>query len=799
MRYICLVYSGETWSCASDDISFVIPFFVPADLSARCGVEICASNPNELNARVEVLKRIRVMEKVVEQALLDVNSGEVDVYATFKSSDSNKWASVTVSEVARLWKTKPTLSTVYAAHRYLMQYPLFFIASQDHPLSQSFYIRPQAAVDRIQAVTAWTRSKYTPIDSFIAKAKFLLKANARKITRSLRKLDSPSWTPSKDPWSENHRIILTFLLESLRPVRGIQPDPYDIPLIYVMRKVLPNEEEITDAVVHQFLINLGVIAPWQELVTGRADLEMFFGMEEIEKNDTVASKAIEAIASTPEPCSSQPLGPYDLYPTDPLESVRHDFGNLPVYVIDDPTAEELDDGVSIEPVSSHPNQYWVHVHIADPGSVIPPSHVFAKEAYKRLETSYLHHVTIPLFPSPLMFDKKHGMSLVAGDSDRAQRVITFSTRLDTIGNLFETKVAAGYVRNVVRATYDSVNAALGYPLDVFLYPFGGRPEQSIPAPISDRTKKDLSILDKISNAQVKKRYENGVWTVSKDRATISNVSWPTQLKTPCFEGGIFCGYPQMNFSLTKSGTLDVGSRALVSEMMKLASRAASLFALERNLPAIRRVASSPKLVSESSIQHLLNLRALNGYVEWTDTLPHVELQGSADYSLKPEGHFGLGIKDGEGYTRVTSPLRRHSDMMMHWQIASALLNRPPVFSLDWMQSYCKHLRSTERARKRAVGLYETFLATSFLKRWTEDPDRRRGKPNPLDNLYGHIYRPPTHQTGSKLWMTVVQLSGLGMRGMLYLDEPVHGVGDLVPVKIKSIQTGVRPNIELTLR
>jgi hypothetical protein len=60
-----------------------------------------------------------------------------------------------------------------------------------------------------------------------------------------------------------------------------------------------------------------------------------------------------------------------IYSRDPVESMRRDFGDIPVYVIDSPTAHELDDGISIEET---PDGVWVHAHIADPSHLIPPNH-----------------------------------------------------------------------------------------------------------------------------------------------------------------------------------------------------------------------------------------------------------------------------------------------------------------------------------------------------------------------------------------------------------------------------------------
>ncbi|KAJ3318642.1 hypothetical protein HDU76_000773, partial [Blyttiomyces sp. JEL0837] len=109
----------------------------------------------------------------------------------------------------------------------------------------------------------------------------------------------------------------------------------------------------------------------------------------------------------------------DFYKVDPCAEIRRDFGDMPVYVIDSPTAHELDDGISIEHKDN--GETWIHVHIADPTSELPPSHPLAFLAQLRGNTVYLPERHYPMIPDSLSLNRFNlGVSNLA---------LTFSARL----------------------------------------------------------------------------------------------------------------------------------------------------------------------------------------------------------------------------------------------------------------------------------------------------------------------------------------------------------------------------------
>ena len=135
-----------------------------------------------------------------------------------------------------------------------------------------------------------------------------------------------------------------------------------------------------------------------------------------------------------------------------------------VYVIDAVDTEELD-----EPVQSETDTAWVYVHIANPTSVLPPTHVFAPQAREQMESAYFGHRTWPLLPKPFMLNMLGSVGSTAA-SDQPEPVMSFSYKVDNTGDIVDYKVRA---RKVIRTTYGAVDRALGLSPVFSLYPFGG--------------------------------------------------------------------------------------------------------------------------------------------------------------------------------------------------------------------------------------------------------------------------------------------------------------------------------------
>ncbi|KAJ7593342.1 hypothetical protein C8J56DRAFT_778894 [Mycena floridula] len=796
LKYVVLIPTGEIWDATVDTIYFHVPGFVPADLAARCGAETVAETLGDLNARVEVLKRLREFRKSIRETVLELGISGGDIYSKVKHPHPDKWSTTTTQDVARMWKRRPTLLDVYAVHDYLMSHNLHFVVTTGYLLSQTFDVRPKSSVDRIVKITEWTRRKHHAIESFISKTQRMLGPNTKLLKQSFSTAERPRWSPTSDHvWTGEDKEIIAFLLETLRPYEGVQDDPFTKGESSLLRRILPDQEELTDAVTHNFLINIGVLPPWQQLVTQRPEMRNIFDPDLRKQNAEAVEKSLSLRSKPPPP---GPLGPYDLHRVDPLDAIRHDFGDMPVYVVDDATAKELDDGLSLEGIPSEPGRYWVHVHIADPCSLIPPSHALAKAAELQAETIYLSDMTIPLFSPIITHDPKIGLSL--NETGLTHRTLTFSCKVDLEGNIYEHKVVGGIIKNVQRITYDALEASLGLPPVVRLYPFGDKPIPLGLGPVPQPAIDTFRIFHKISQGLVAQRLALGAYSQASEKALVLCSETPHDVaSSPSMNPGLFLGFPEMSYVVETPALIDTGARNIVAEMMKLSGRVASRFAAEHNLAVARRTSTPPLLHLDSDLQDLMKLRSNSGYIPWEEAVKYSAYEAAVEYSLETKGHFALGVPDGEGYVRISSPLRRYADMVSHWQIYSALLKQPQVFSKDWMSDYILRLRNSDRLRNRLQGSYMNNLAVLYLQRWMEDPVRREGRPNPLAELEGVITKPLAPPRGTALYSTVVTLKGLGMKAALKLEHENYEVGQCLPLKITGIKLGVKPTPELAIR
>jgi len=105
----------------------------------------------------------------------------------------------------------------------------------------------------------------------------------------------------------------------------------------------------------------------------------------------------------------------------------------------------------------------------------------------------------------------------------------------------------------------------------------------------------------------------------------------------------------------------LNSRGMVMEAMLMAGEAAAGFCLEREIPIPFATQATPDKIEQPT-----DLAAMYAYRR---RFKPTQLSG------EPGPHFGLGLSP---YTRVTSPLRRYSDLLVHQQIRAWLAGREPL-------------------------------------------------------------------------------------------------------------------------
>ncbi|KAF2274390.1 RNB-domain-containing protein [Westerdykella ornata] len=364
---------------------------------------------------------------------------------------------------------------------------------------------------------------------------------------------------------------------------------------------------------------------------------------------------------------------------DAMEGIRTDWGSLPVYCIDDADAKEIDDGLSVCKVPESPGQYWIHVHIANPTAFFDKTHVLSGMAAHSTESLYVPERTYPMLPS---WVTQNYFSLGPN-----RPVLTFSTRVDSSGVVLERKIQSGIVRNVTRLTYQDLSTIFGEaPARTVGFTVGGRPptvKKRKPPSLTPDQLQDLRELYNVAGVMFERRksvvgfklgaaFETGRARVF-EKPGQTGITW----MPPSTDRARFVlGDPVIEYSSDASGAIveeKFNSQYIVMELMLLACATAGAWCSERNIPAMYRgTIDSPAAAVDMTF---LKEKILQPYYEKHGQLSRplaallLQSQGRSIAQSTSVPHRALGF---DSYLKVTSPLRRFSDMVAHWQIEAAV-------------------------------------------------------------------------------------------------------------------------------
>ena len=783
-----LMADGRIVTHVTYDILYVVPNFIDTFHVKRCGIEDKPVNTKELMARVTVAEKVRAFNKTAEDLFNGYAALFKSVYPQVSGVEEGAWASVTVTETAKLLNVQhPDRNLVlHAVYSHLMKQSQVFVMDNHNFLStQTFYVRPRAQVERFERVSHLMHTGSLCIGQFAMRAKSII-AELRKITTN-PKNQAPSFNPASGlAFTEDDQLFIRFLLDSLVNIRSVQIDPYTPLVCGIIKAVGLYDGDVDSAQVRQFLVDVGVLAPWQDV----ASLTEFQpGLVAPLPDCGPSARARRGVAKSDTTASC--LGPDDFYPTDPLESIRHDFGQLPVYTIDDHGAQELDDGISVERDASDPSCLWVHVHVADPTAILPPTHSFARRARDMVHTHYFHHGSQSMLPESLVGNKLSlGHSAVNGG---AENVMTFSAKIDSTGNIVDYKVRAGIVHNVRVLKYDDVDAAMSFHSQDAVHPFG-RPKKpdSTHLNLPPADGENLQLLDLFRKRMVANRLS--VPSFFYGLGTAELIVSPKSLPVGAFDivqPGLFCGDPKISYRVREPFSL--GSRQIVAEAAQVANRVASMFGRDYGVPLARRSLATPT-GSDAVLADLLKLRDGNGWVDFFEVRRRAIQPTSGQYTLEPAEHWSLGIAEGEGYTRATSPLRRYGDLVTHWQIKHALLHKRSLFSAKEMQSTFEYIGEREQRWKWVEQAHNRWWALAFVKRWMED-NRMVGVYDPIESLTGRATARARQDIFRGLWVQEVHIAKLGLLGVLE-GAAEQDIGAEVAVSIDKIVLTTHPVLRL---
>ena len=333
--------------------------------------------------------------------------------------------------------------------------------------------------------------------------------------------------------------------------------------------------------------------------------------------------ANELIAAAQE-CFTAPI-------PDNMQDLRRDLTHLHVYTIDDISTTEIDDGLSIETLADGRKRIWIH--IADPTRWLDPESILDKDARKRGTSVYLPTGVIPMFPMDLATGP---MSLI---QSKVCHAMSFAVDLDEMGAISNYEIVASLIKPNYRLTYEDV-------------------EEMLQLGVED----DLERLADFARLRKKWRVSQGAIEIHLPDTSVKVDSNPKAQSDA--KGG-----DRLTLELVE----DTFSRQLVAEMMILGGEVAAKFAQTNNIPIPYRYQEQPEL---PPLDTLMQLPA--GPVR-EFAICRCMTKGSL--GLYASRHAGLGL---DAYAQITSPIRRYSDLLAHWQIKAFLRQEPLPFTAEML-------------------------------------------------------------------------------------------------------------------
>ena len=378
-----------------------------------------------------------------------------------------------------------------------------------------------------------------------------------------------------------------------------------------------------------------------------------------EQHENLALRRRQIPTQFPEEVSERVAQIIDSPPAE-VQSDRVDLTHLKVYTVDDESTREIDDGLSYETLADGRHQLWIH--IADPTRWISLNDILDTEARRRCTTVYLPTGVIPMFPFELAAGP---MSLIQGQVCNA---LSFGVLLAEDGSIAEYSIQPSIVKPTYRLTYDDADEMIE---------LGVQAESELLA-LSDNAKRRLAWRK--SQGAIDIQLPESVIKVDDDVITIDMLE-------------------------------SSNSREMVAEMMILTGEIAARYGEDNKIPLPFRSQPQPELPAE---EELMQLEA-----GWVRDSAIRRCMTRSEMSITPARHATLGL---DRYCQVTSPIRRYTDLMGHFQIKAHLKGVDLPFTQTEMPEI---IASVANAAYEAV-----MVERQTKKYWAIEYLRRQDEANP---------------------------------------------------------------------
>ncbi|KAI8047680.1 uncharacterized protein B0P05DRAFT_576244 [Gilbertella persicaria] len=786
-----LLRNGKLFEVRSSNVAFCLKDFAKSQQVAQTVVD--SFSPQDIDANGVLQNISPAYNRAIQhyQRTLKLNKGLAhqgleQLHKHFIHPD--KETQVSLDELAaHAFKTKqPSTLQRHVTFLHLASDNIHFVPTLDVRGSNTWILRSQKKSNKIAQVIESIRTRDSLYTGFLERVKPLVEFynhHADPVLGTFSPTALEMMPKVAQELKESDKMFINFVVDWVKSPKVILASPYEVFVPSILKALKCYDDLFFDrSLAARFLKEVGMFKPWDNIgLLEQAPIAgEFFWTKESEENELKMESYANAFLNSPD---SQ----------DDYARIRHDFGDLPVYTIDDPSAKEIDDGVSIEHIPQD-NSAWLHVHIADPTTFISPTHELSQLMLQKVQTLYLPEQHFPMLSEELSSKKFSLGSTAYTNNQGSQYAFTFSTRIDQNGNLLDYKVRPSLIKNVTKVYYDDLDRLLepmankmhdplvdltksfSHPSnDAFALQDQQKSER--PSTVPTHAEQDLLNIFRMANRHAAQRIRNGAVFFSRASPVISIM--PERLDLPSFnfsKPSYASSLPAVRLGLDKSGYSS--ARQMVAETMIMGGRIASKFAQENGVVIPFRTQAWNPNASTSDIQLREELLASRDPVTVTTEagLPHAI----------------MGIQDG--YTRATSPLRRYLDMVVHWQLKSHLMGQAPVFSADQLKALSTRILTREKQLSLLQQRSIQFWTIHLLDRMRADGFTQQMEWTCIINMPSRV---SFTELGGAIDVATGTVLELGIRGRIEKLNRNLEVGDVVKVRVSSLDTLLgRLNLEL---
>ena len=486
-------------------------------------------------------------------------------------------------------------------------------------------------------------------------------------------------------WPELDGMATSSLENAELALRELEALALDFGRPSLESSIMKSKEEQRNGLVEGFIksqLGKGPLAAWPASDEGAFQLLVHLGWWSIHHDLGLARSGLPHSRDWPEDALQESRYLIENPPVDPFLDIRQapfggevsrvggqevigtreDFTSMITYAIDNHATLEVDDAMSAERFISddgisHKVRLWIHVSDAsrwlDSDELILAAQAFERQTSLYLPTGKLTMLPLDLVTraaalapprndDPTLRDEERGISNLPFPSKRF--ALSLGCELDERGALIDSsvKLCCSTIRPSVRLTYEEAD-------EMFSFGLCGPAEPDWA----------LGALQKAALLRRKYRAKSGL--------VVDNLPYVDVIVRPDLELRDH-GSESISVSPSYQGS---DSYTTVMEMMLLAGEAVGTLGRLHRIPLPYRCQKPPRDGLPANLDGLLHdLDISSGSEPFCRTAFLRKFMTKTNVSPSPGQHFSLGLRH---YVQWSSPLRRHSDLLVHWQLKSWLL------------------------------------------------------------------------------------------------------------------------------